>query len=145
MRRVACELSRKKDGRDGTKTTRAKLLTFFFCLFFRFLPKYFQKGQRQFDSGDMFKKSKSKVLVDYASEEDDMSWHHHHSYKVKMRQMEKKRRHFLLTTTVRCVRFQVFPTSWKKKQKLAKSSFATPLKWIVQQFSLVSVFYLFIF
>ncbi|XP_058470386.1 testis development-related protein [Solea solea] len=31
----------------------------------------------------MFKKSKSKVLVDYASEEDDMSWHHHHSYKDK--------------------------------------------------------------
>ncbi|XP_034017908.1 testis development-related protein [Thalassophryne amazonica] len=31
----------------------------------------------------MFKKSKSKVLVDYASEEDDMSWHHHHSYKGK--------------------------------------------------------------
>lgn len=30
----------------------------------------------------MFKKSKSKMLVDYASEEDDMSWHHHHSYKV---------------------------------------------------------------
>lgn len=22
------------------------------------------------------------MLVDYASEEDDMSWHHHHSYKV---------------------------------------------------------------
>ncbi|KAM9839969.1 testis development-related protein [Aulostomus maculatus] len=31
----------------------------------------------------MFKKSKSKVLVDYASEEDDMSWHYHHSYKDK--------------------------------------------------------------
>ncbi|XP_047430168.1 testis development-related protein isoform X1 [Mugil cephalus] len=31
----------------------------------------------------MFKKTKSKVLVDYASEEDDMSWHHHHSYKDK--------------------------------------------------------------
>ncbi|KAJ4928603.1 hypothetical protein JOQ06_004233 [Pogonophryne albipinna] len=31
----------------------------------------------------MFKKSKSKVLVDYASEEDDMSWHQHHSYKDK--------------------------------------------------------------
>ncbi|XP_035473278.2 testis development-related protein isoform X1 [Scophthalmus maximus] len=31
----------------------------------------------------MFKKSKSRVLVDYASEEDDMSWHHHHSYKDK--------------------------------------------------------------
>ena len=22
------------------------------------------------------------MLVDYASEEDEMSWHHHHSYKV---------------------------------------------------------------
>uniref|UniRef100_A0A1A7W6C1 Chromosome 8 open reading frame 42 n=1 Tax=Iconisemion striatum TaxID=60296 RepID=A0A1A7W6C1_9TELE len=31
----------------------------------------------------MFKKTKSKVLVDYASEEDDMSWHYHHSYKGK--------------------------------------------------------------
>ncbi|XP_028295601.1 testis development-related protein [Gouania willdenowi] len=31
----------------------------------------------------MFKKTKSKVLVDYASEEDDMSWHFHHSYKGK--------------------------------------------------------------
>ncbi|KAF6737539.1 hypothetical protein FQA47_011723 [Oryzias melastigma] len=31
----------------------------------------------------MFKKTKSKVLVDYASEEDDMSWHNHHSYKDK--------------------------------------------------------------
>ncbi|KAF3702858.1 Testis development-related protein [Channa argus] len=31
----------------------------------------------------MFKKSKSKVLVDYASEEEDMSWHYHHSYKDK--------------------------------------------------------------
>ncbi|XP_056150744.1 testis development-related protein [Lampris incognitus] len=33
----------------------------------------------------MFKKSKSKVLVDYASEEDDMppSWHYRHSYKDK--------------------------------------------------------------
>lgn len=31
----------------------------------------------------MFKKTKSKVLVDYASEEDDMSWHYHHSYKDK--------------------------------------------------------------
>lgn len=31
----------------------------------------------------MFKKTKSKVLVDYASEEDDMSWHQHHSYKDK--------------------------------------------------------------
>ncbi|KAM8847372.1 testis development-related protein [Synchiropus picturatus] len=31
----------------------------------------------------MFRKSKSKVLVEYASEEDDMSWHHHHSYKDK--------------------------------------------------------------
>ncbi|XP_013867009.1 testis development-related protein [Austrofundulus limnaeus] len=30
----------------------------------------------------MFKKTKSKVLVDYASEEDDM-WHYHHSYKEK--------------------------------------------------------------
>lgn len=28
--------------------------------------------------GDMFKKTKSKVLVDYASEEDDMSWHYDH-------------------------------------------------------------------
>lgn len=32
---------------------------------------------------NMFKKNKSKVLVDYASEEDDMSWHYHHSYKDK--------------------------------------------------------------
>ncbi|XP_008311190.1 uncharacterized protein si:ch211-225h24.2 [Cynoglossus semilaevis] len=31
----------------------------------------------------MFKKSKSKVLVDYTSEEDDMSWHYHHTYKDK--------------------------------------------------------------
>ncbi|KAM9797988.1 testis development-related protein [Neosynchiropus ocellatus] len=31
----------------------------------------------------MFRKSKSKVLVEYASEEDDMSWHHQHSYKDK--------------------------------------------------------------
>ncbi|XP_045917076.1 uncharacterized protein si:ch211-225h24.2 [Micropterus dolomieu] len=31
----------------------------------------------------MFKKSKSKMLVDYASEEEDMSWHYHHSYKDK--------------------------------------------------------------
>ncbi|KAM9355860.1 testis development-related protein [Pholidichthys leucotaenia] len=31
----------------------------------------------------MFKKTKSKVLVDYASEEDDMSWRHRHSYKDK--------------------------------------------------------------
>ncbi|KAG7244151.1 hypothetical protein INR49_004224 [Caranx melampygus] len=59
----------------------------------------------------MFKKSKSKVLVDYASEEDDMSWHYHHSYKeakVKkiMSKKERKERkmfsskddeHFLLT------------------------------------------------
>lgn len=36
-------------------------------------------------SGAMFRKSKSKVLVDCASEEDDMSWHYHHSYKVKRR------------------------------------------------------------
>lgn len=33
----------------------------------------------------MFRKSKSKVLVDSASEEDDMSWQHHHSYKVTRR------------------------------------------------------------
>ncbi|XP_071388387.1 testis development-related protein isoform X3 [Centroberyx affinis] len=59
----------------------------------------------------MFKKSKSKVLVDYASEEDDMSWHYHHSYKeakVKKIMSKKERRekkmfsskddeHFLLT------------------------------------------------
>uniref|UniRef100_A0A3Q3Q640 Uncharacterized protein n=1 Tax=Monopterus albus TaxID=43700 RepID=A0A3Q3Q640_MONAL len=59
----------------------------------------------------MFKKSKSKVLVDYASEEDDMSWHYHHSYKeVKVKKIisKKDRRekkmfsskddeHFLLT------------------------------------------------
>uniref|UniRef100_A0A3Q3G3P9 Si:ch211-225h24.2 n=1 Tax=Labrus bergylta TaxID=56723 RepID=A0A3Q3G3P9_9LABR len=59
----------------------------------------------------MFKKSKSKVLVDYASEEDDMSWHYHHSYKeakVKKIMLKKERRekkmfsskddeHFLLT------------------------------------------------
>ncbi|XP_061742137.1 testis development-related protein [Nerophis ophidion] len=31
----------------------------------------------------MFRRSKSKVLVDSASEEDDMSWHYHHSYKDK--------------------------------------------------------------
>ncbi|KAM8832978.1 testis development-related protein isoform 1-T1 [Spinachia spinachia] len=31
----------------------------------------------------MFKKSKSKVLVDYASEEEDVSWRYHHSYKGK--------------------------------------------------------------
>ncbi|KAI1897256.1 hypothetical protein AGOR_G00081440 [Albula goreensis] len=31
----------------------------------------------------MFKKSKGKVLVEYASEEDDMSWHHQHTYKDK--------------------------------------------------------------
>ncbi|XP_046877437.1 testis development-related protein [Hypomesus transpacificus] len=31
----------------------------------------------------MFKKSKSKVLVDSASEEDDVSWHHQHTYKVR--------------------------------------------------------------
>lgn len=30
----------------------------------------------------MFKKSKSKVLVDEASEEDDVSWHHEHARKV---------------------------------------------------------------
>uniref|UniRef100_A0A3B5ABU9 Testis development related protein n=1 Tax=Stegastes partitus TaxID=144197 RepID=A0A3B5ABU9_9TELE len=59
----------------------------------------------------MFKKTKSKVLVDYASEEDDMSWHYHHSYKeakVKKIMSKKERRekkmfsskddeHFLLT------------------------------------------------
>ncbi|KAM4633255.1 testis development-related protein isoform 2-T2 [Polymixia lowei] len=59
----------------------------------------------------MFKKSKSKVLVDSASEEDDMSWHYHHSYKeakVKKIRSKKERRekkmfsskddeHFLLT------------------------------------------------
>lgn len=33
--------------------------------------------------GKMFKKSKSKVLVDYASEEDEISWHHQHTYKDK--------------------------------------------------------------
>ncbi|XP_056436889.1 testis development-related protein [Gadus chalcogrammus] len=31
----------------------------------------------------MFKKSRSKVLVDDASEEDDMSWHYDHCYKDK--------------------------------------------------------------
>ncbi|XP_057175757.1 testis development-related protein [Triplophysa rosa] len=31
----------------------------------------------------MFKKSKSKVLVDEASEEDDVSWHHEHARKDK--------------------------------------------------------------
>ncbi|XP_077442548.1 uncharacterized protein LOC144064162 [Stigmatopora argus] len=31
----------------------------------------------------MFRRSKSKMLVDYASEEDDMSWHFRHSYKDK--------------------------------------------------------------
>ncbi|XP_051909349.1 uncharacterized protein si:ch211-225h24.2 isoform X1 [Hippocampus zosterae] len=31
----------------------------------------------------MFRRSKSKVLVDYASEEEDMSWHYRHSYKDK--------------------------------------------------------------
>lgn len=46
-------------------------------------------------SGDMFKKTKSKVLVDYASEEDDMSWHYHHSYKV-MTRIKSKQRHSLL-------------------------------------------------
>uniref|UniRef100_A0A096MEB3 Si:ch211-225h24.2 n=1 Tax=Poecilia formosa TaxID=48698 RepID=A0A096MEB3_POEFO len=42
----------------------------------------------------MFKKTKSKVLVDYASEEDDMSWHYHHSYKeAKVKKiMSKKER-----------------------------------------------------
>ncbi|XP_010902367.1 testis development-related protein isoform X2 [Esox lucius] len=58
----------------------------------------------------MFKKSKSKVLVDYASE-DEMSWHHQHTYKevkVKKVKSKKERRdkkmfsspddeHFLLT------------------------------------------------
>ncbi|XP_005734492.1 testis development-related protein [Pundamilia nyererei] len=38
----------------------------------------------------MFKKTKSKVLVDYASEEDDMSWHYHHSYKDKDIQGEEE-------------------------------------------------------
>ncbi|CAL1586468.1 unnamed protein product [Knipowitschia caucasica] len=38
----------------------------------------------------MFKKNKSKVLVDYASEEDDMSWHYHHSYKDKERGEEEE-------------------------------------------------------
>lgn len=33
--------------------------------------------------GKMFKKSKSKVLVDYVSEEDEISWHHQHTYKVR--------------------------------------------------------------
>ena len=32
----------------------------------------------------MFKKSRSKVLVDDASEEDDMSWHYDHCYKVRV-------------------------------------------------------------
>uniref|UniRef100_A0A3P9J0A5 Si:ch211-225h24.2 n=1 Tax=Oryzias latipes TaxID=8090 RepID=A0A3P9J0A5_ORYLA len=43
----------------------------------------------------MFKKTKSKVLVEYASEEDDMSWHSHHSYKeakVKKIMSKKERR-----------------------------------------------------
>lgn len=46
-------------------------------------------------TGAMFRKSKSKVLVDYASEEDDMSWHYHHSYKeakVKKIMSKKERR-----------------------------------------------------
>ncbi|KAM3602742.1 uncharacterized protein V6R79_009930 [Siganus canaliculatus] len=57
------------------------------------------------------KSSKSKMLVDYASEEDDMSWHYHHSYKepkVKKIMSKKDRKekkmlsskddeHFLLT------------------------------------------------
>ncbi|XP_062406971.1 testis development-related protein isoform X2 [Sardina pilchardus] len=55
----------------------------------------------------MFKKSKSQVLVDYASEEDDMSWHHLHSYKeskvkkIKSKKEKKDKKlddeHFLLT------------------------------------------------
>uniref|UniRef100_A0A3Q2ZB79 Si:ch211-225h24.2 n=1 Tax=Hippocampus comes TaxID=109280 RepID=A0A3Q2ZB79_HIPCM len=59
----------------------------------------------------MFRRSKSKVLVDYASEEEDMSWHYRHSYKeAKVKKMMSKKdrkdkkmfsskddEHFLLT------------------------------------------------
>nr|XP_061806478.1 splicing regulatory glutamine/lysine-rich protein 1-like [Nerophis lumbriciformis] len=38
----------------------------------------------------MFRRSKSKVLVDYASEEDDMSWHYSHSYKDRDLEVEEE-------------------------------------------------------
>lgn len=73
--RRSCHLSREL---SGGKFSSSLLL--FICLFVAAWSVTCCETQLW---GDMFKKTKSKVLVDYASEEDDMSWHHHHSYKVK--------------------------------------------------------------
>lgn len=82
---------------------------------------FFKRSRRlaSATSGDMFKKSKSKVLVDYASEEDDMSWHYHHSYKV-MRRMDRKLKQFTANNEMRIL-------SLNNTVRLATVSYFFPL------------------
>lgn len=71
---------------------------------------------------DMFRKSKSKVLVDYASEEDDMSWHRHLSYQVtRPTQWQQSGVAALYRFCHACRRFVLFPqkanvSEWRRRE-----------------------------
>lgn len=81
LRRCVAEKRKRRE----RAVCRVQLLAFFFKPKKKTLSNKSKTAGRFSDTGAMFKKSKSKVLVDYASEEDDMSWHYHHSYKVRGR------------------------------------------------------------
>ncbi|XP_068614655.1 testis development-related protein [Brachionichthys hirsutus] len=69
----------------------------------------------------MFKKSKSKVLVDYASEEDDMSWHHHHSYKGKDIEGEEEEEEAISTVSKEARVKKIMSKKERKEKKMLSS------------------------
>ncbi|XP_036943091.1 si:ch211-225h24.2 [Acanthopagrus latus] len=69
----------------------------------------------------MFKKSKSKVLVDYASEEDDMSWHYHHSYKDKDIEGEEEEEEAATTVSKEAKVKKIMSKKERKEKKMFSS------------------------
>lgn len=69
----------------------------------------------------MFKKTKSKVLVDYASEEDDMSWHYHHSYKDKDIEGEEEDEEAVTTVSKEAKVKKIMSKKERKEKKMFSS------------------------
>ncbi|KAM6905928.1 uncharacterized protein PEZ65_017255 [Lycodopsis pacificus] len=70
----------------------------------------------------MFKKSKSKVLVDYTSEEDDMSWRYHHSYKDKDIEGEEEEEEEAVTVVSKEAKVKKIMSKKERREKKMFSS-----------------------
>nr|XP_057913096.1 testis development-related protein [Doryrhamphus excisus] len=67
----------------------------------------------------MFRRSKSQVLVDYAAEEDDMSWHYRHSYKDKDIQGEEEEEEAVTAVSKEAKVKKIMSKKEKKEKKMS--------------------------